>query len=740
MHVGRPTPRVDGRKKVTGEARYAGEFSEEHLVYGVIVNSAIARGQITRLDTRAALAVPGVLHVFTHRNRPKLAWFDRSYADMDSPLGSPFRPLYDDQIQFSGQPIALVVADTFEAARHAARLVEVGYEQLPFNTDIEKGEPRPPKKFTGGRKPPPKPRGDAEGALARAPVTVDARYVIPAEYHSPMEPFATTVIVESDGSFTVHDKTQGVSNSQGYVSRVFGVDAKQVRVVAPFVGGAFGAALRPNQSLFFAFMAAQALHRSVRVTLTRQQMFTFGYRPEATQRVALGADRRGHLTAIIHEATANVSRFEEYVESTVNFGPLLYRCENVRTSHLVVPLDAYTPADMRAPGAATGMFAVESAMDELADKLAMDPIALRLLNYTDRAIDEGNKPFASKELRECYRQGAERFGWERRSHTPRSMRDGDKLLGWGMATGVWDALQMPAKAHAKLSIDGTLTVGSGTTDIGTGTYTIMTQLAAEGLGLPLSAVTFELGDTNLPMAPLQGGSWTAVTVGSAVKNGVDDLANQLFKLAKKVPASPLADAKRDDVRFVDGHVVLAKNESQRVSFVDAMRFAGVLALESDAAAMPSPERAKYAHNTHSAVFVEVAVDETLGVIEVRRIVSAIAAGKILNPQTARSQISGAVVWGVSMTLHEEALVDHRLGRVMNHSFAEYHVSVNRDVGEIDVLFVDEHDPHVNALGAKGVGEIGIVGVAAAIANAVAHATGIRVRDLPITLDKLLETP
>ena len=736
MLVGRAMPRVDGRKKVTGRAQYAGEAPAEHLVHGVIVNSTIAKGKITSLDTRAALAVPGVLHVFTHENRPKLPWFDRSYTDMDSPYGSPFRPLYDAEIFHSGQPIALVVADSFETARHAARLVEVEYERAPFNTDIARGEARPPKKWTGGRKAPPKPRGDADAALTTAEVKVDREYQVPAEYHNPMEPFATTVIVENDGTFTVHDKTQGVSNSQTYVSRIFDVDAKNVRVVSPFVGGAFGSALRPQHSLFFAFMAAQALHRAVRVTLTRQQMFTFGHRPQAHQRVALGADRSGKLTAMVHEVTCDVSRSEDYVETIVNWGPLLYRCDNVRTSHEVVPIDAYTPMDMRAPGAVTGLFAFESAMDELAEKLGMDPIALRLQNYTDRAIDE-DKDFSSKELRKCYQEGAARFGWERRSQTPRSMRDGEKLIGWGMASGAWDAMQMVAKAHARLSIDGTLTVASGTTDIGTGTYTIMSQIAADSLGLPISAVTFELGDTRLPMAPLQGGSWTAVTVGSAVKKGCDDLAEQLWKLAKKMPASPLGDAKLEDVSFEDGHVVRKGDASKRVAFVDAMRAAGVLALESDVTAPPSPKRLPYAHNTHSAVFVEVAVDEDLGVIEVRRIVSAIAAGKILNPQTARSQILGAAVWGISMALHEEALVDHDLGRVMNHSLGEYHVSVNRDIGEVDVIFVEEHDEHVNPLGAKGVGEIGIVGVAAAVANAVAHATGIRVRELPITLDKLL---
>lgn len=734
-NVGREHARVDGRKKVTGQAPYAADHGAAELLHGVIVNAAIAVGEITRLDASRALAVPGVLHVFTHENRPPLPWFSKSYTDDDAPAGKPFRPLYDGTIRFDGQPIALVVAESLETARHAASLVSVTYRAGTPETSLRQhaGRARDPKKWAGGRKPPPKPRGDADGALASAAVRVDAEYGIPPEHHNPMELFATTVIAEPDGTFTVHDKTQGAFNSQQYACRVFDLAPEQVRIVSPFVGGAFGSALRPQHQLFFAMLAAKELRRSVRVEMTRPQMFTFGHRPTCLQRVSLGASKDGKLAAIVHEALTDVSRFEDYVETMVNWGPLLYACENVRTAHRFVELDVYTPIDMRAPGAVSGLFAFESAMDELAHALRLDPVRLRLENYAERAIDE-DKDFSSKELRACYAQGAERFGWSRRNPEPRSMREGDKLVGWGMASGCWDAQQMFAAARGSLGLDGRLRLTSGTTDIGTGTYTVMTQIAADVLGLPMDHVTFDLGDTRMPKAPLQGGSWTAVTVGSAVKATCDAIAAKLFDLAREALGP---DVKREDVAFEDGHVLVAADRSRRVSFVDAMRAANVLSLEAEETAVPDPRRTKYAHYSHSAVFVEVKVDETLGVVEVSRVVSAIAGGRVLSPKLARNQIMGGAVWGISMALHEESMLDHRFGRFVNHDLAGYHVPVNRDIGAIDVIFVDEHDEHVNALGAKGLGEIGIIGVAAAVANAVFHATGKRVRELPITLDKLL---
>ncbi|WP_207479759.1 xanthine dehydrogenase family protein molybdopterin-binding subunit [Arenibaculum pallidiluteum] len=737
--IGKPLSRVDGPLKVTGQARYAAEFNVPGLVHGYIVSSTITKGRITRIDTAAALRRPGVLHVFTHENRPHVAWFDRKWKDEDAPSGSPFRPLYDDRIVHAMQPVALVVAETFEAAREGARLVQVEYEAEPHETDLaaRRHEAFTPGKEKGGFEPPPKPRGDPDRALAEAAVKVDVEYVQPTEHHNPMEMHGSTVVYNDDGTLTVHDKTQGAPNSHSWVCSVFGLSKSAVRVISPFVGGAFGSGLRPQHQLFMAVMAALQLKRSVRVELSRPQMFTFGHRPPTIQRVALGAAPDGTLQAMIHEAVQESSQFENYVEIVVNWSGQQYRCDNVRLDYKLARLDVFTPLDMRAPGAATGVPAIEMAMDELAHALRMDPVELRLRNYTDRDPNQ-DKPFSSKELRACFAQGAERFGWSRRNPQPRSMREGRQLIGWGVASGVWDAMQGQADARATLGIDGHLVVASATADIGTGTYTVMSQIAAGTLGLPIGNVTFKLGDSALPMAPIEGGSWTVSSVGSAVLAACERVRGRLYKLAAKMEGAPLGKAKPADMVLTDGHVALAADPARRVPIAEVMRSGGVLAIEEEARSVPYyVKRAQHTLATHSAVFAEVRVDEDLGTVQVSRIVSAVAAGRIINPKTAGSQVMGGVVMGIGMALEEETFMDHGLGRYMNHDLAEYHVPVNADIGSIDVIFVDEHDEVVNPLGAKGVGEIGIVGVPAAIANAVFHATGVRVRELPITLDKVL---
>ncbi|MET0341293.1 MAG: xanthine dehydrogenase family protein molybdopterin-binding subunit [Polyangiales bacterium] len=738
--VGQGVRRVDGRAKVTGQAKYAAELTAPGLLHGVVVSSHVARGRIARIDMREALRLDGVVHVFTHENRPSLAWFDRSYRDQDAPKkGSPFRPLRDAQVVYSGQPVALVVARTFELARRAAALVQVTYDVAPHQTNlaVAREDAYDPGMAKDGFEPPPKPRGDADGAFARAKVRVDASYHTPVEHHNPMECHASTVIYEDDGMLTVYDKTQGVLNSLQYLTRAFGLQKGKVRVRSPFVGGAFGSALRPQYQLALAVMAARELHRSVRVSLTRKQMFTFGHRPETFQRVALAANEEGVLEAVIHEAVGETSRFEDYVEVVVNWSGLLYQCDNVRLGYEIAQVDNFTPLDMRAPGAALGVFALESAIDELSYAVGVDPLAIRLRNYAERDQNK-DLPFSSKELRACYQQGAERFGWARRTPAPRSMRDGSALMGWGVATGAWDAMQQKARARAVLSVDGSLTVSSATADIGTGTYTVMTQIAADASGVPIDRVRFELGDTTLPESPLQGGSWTVSSVGTAVQNACEALRDALRKLAQGQAGSPLAGAAAENLACAGGRVSLRSAPNQGVSYTDVLRAAGKVRLEVEAAGVPDAKRqAGFTRATHSAVFVEVKVDEALGTVQVTRVVSAIAGGRIVNPKTARSQIVGGVVWGIGMALHEESRMDPKLGRFVNHDFAEYHIPVNADVQDIDVLFVDEDDTVVNPLGAKGLGEIGIVGVAAAIANAVYHATGTRVRSLPITLDKLL---
>jgi xanthine dehydrogenase YagR molybdenum-binding subunit len=739
VKLGQPVSRVDGRAKVTGAARYAAEYNAPDLCFGVVVNSGIAKGKIARMDLAAASAVSGVLTIVTHENRPKMRSFGIFYKDMTAPGGSPFRPFYDENIVYSGQPIALVVATTFEAASYAASLVSVEYTTEPHDTNLMRNLSRghKPSRLKAGYSPPPDEKGDADGAFATAPVRIEAEYYSGVEHHNPMELFASTVIREADGHLTIYDKTQSSQNSRWYVSHVFGLSESRVTVRNPYVGGAFGSGLRPQYQLALAVMAALLLERSVRVVLTREQMFTFGHRPETFQRLKLGATADGKLTSIVHEAIAETSRFEDYVEVVVNWSGQLYACDNIRLEYKVVDLDQYSPIDMRAPGAAHGVHALEVAMDELSYALHIDPLALRLKNYAERDPMK-DLPFSSKELRACYSQGADRFGWNTRPLEPRSMREGSELIGWGMATGTWDAMQMFARASAVFHADGRLVVSSAATDIGTGTYTVMGTIAAATMGLPLQDVTFQLGDSTLPVAPIEGGSSHVTTVGSAVEGACEKLQKQLFKMAKDMEDSPLRNVRFRDVEFIEGTVRDRNNPASYVRMTDILAASDAPRVEVKYLMLPSMLRQKkFVRATHSAVFCEVRVDETLGTVRVTRVVSAIAAGRIMNAKTAHSQVSGAVVWGVSQALHEETHADHRFGRFMNHNFAEYHVAVNADIQDIEVIFVDEDDRVVSRLGAKGVGEIGLVGVSAAICNAIFHATGRRIRSTPMTPEKVM---
>ncbi|HDZ57753.1 MAG TPA: xanthine dehydrogenase family protein molybdopterin-binding subunit [Pseudomonas xinjiangensis] len=727
--LGKPVDRVDGPLKVTGQAQYAAEFQVPGLLYGSVVNSSIARGRILQIDSSAAEAVPGVVLVLTHANRPPIASYDKAYEDEDSADGASFRPLFNDRVLYSGQPIALVVAENLELARYAGSLLKVEYAAEPHNTDLRA---RLGKMHKAPAEIPPE-RGDVGSAMASARYRLDVEYSSPVEHHNPMEPHASTVHYLPDGQLEIHDKTQGVQNCMHYLEAVFGMEG-QIRILAPFVGGAFGSGLRPQYQLPLAVMAALKLKQSVRVVLKRQQMFTFGYRPRTIQRIGIGAGPGGQLEALTHQAIGQTSSFEDFTEHVVEWSGMLYQCPSVRLDYRLVSLDMYTPLDMRAPGAALGVFALECAMDELASAAGVDPLALRLTNYTDRNGNQ-DKPYSSKALRECYEQGAERFGWSKRLPEPRSMREGNQLIGWGMATGVWEALQMPASAKACLGPDGRLKVSSATADIGTGTYTVMTQIAAAALGLPMERVDFHLGDSSLSKAPLEGGSATVSSVGSAVQKACEELRQKLLDATQQSPESPFTGARLEDVSFNAGNMVLKSAPETSVDLQQIIAMTG--ALEAEVSVKPGEKRNEYATSTHSAVFVEVRVDEALGTVRVTRVVSAVAAGRIVNPKTAGNQIVGGVVWGIGMALQEESQIDHHLGRFMNHNFAEYHIPVNADIGAIDVLFVDEQDDVVNELGSKGVGEIGIVGVAAAVANAIYHATGKRVRDLPITLDKLM---
>jgi len=738
-HIGKPTNRVDGKLKVTGSARYAAEYPAPDLLYGVIVSATVPAGRIVKLDLVAAQAVAGVVRIFTHENRGKAAWLDRKWRDEVAPPGHPFRPLHSDRILFNGQPIALVVADSLEAARDAGSLVRAEYETEAFCTELEmkRSEAYEPPEKRSGIPPPPEPRGNAEEAFEQATHRLSAEYRINAEHHNPMELFGTTCVFEGPGKLTIYEKTQGSQNSQAYVASVFGLKSKNVRVINHYVGGAFGSALRPQQQLFFAAMASLELERSVRVTLTRSQMFYIGYRPDTYHAIALAADDKGRLTSIIHDAVAATSHYEDYQEAVVNWSGMMYHCDNVKLSYNLAKLNTATPCDMRAPGASVGVNAFECAVDELCHDIHIDPLAFRRLNFASTDENTG-KMLTSKALLSCYEQGAAAIRWDRRLAKPRSLKEGREYVGIGMATGMWDAFLMKAAAEAKLTADGRLEVSTAASDIGTGTWTILAQVGADALGLSLDAITPRIGDSSLPASPVEGGSWTAASNGSAVMAACEAIKATLFKHAKAMTNSPLSQADYEDVLFLNGRVAHKNDNGRSLSLREVMQGADLSEIVEKGKASPNLlQMRKYVSYTHSAVFAEVRVDEDLGVVRIPKIICAVAAGRIINPKTARSQILGGVVMGIGMALHEEAMTDHRLGKIMNHSLAEYHVPVHADIADIEVIFVDETDDKVSPLGVKGLGEIGIVGTAAAVANAIFNATGRRVRDFPITLDKLI---
>jgi len=739
--VGKPVSRLEGHLKVTGSSKYAGEYEAPDLLYGYIVNSTITKGKIKSIDTETVKKMEGVIEVFTHENKPSTAWFDFQYADMDAPPGIVFKPLKDNEIKYNGQPIALVVAETFEMARYAAAKINIVYEEENFETDLKTNleKARDPKKGMASllKPPPPKSNGDFQKEYDHSFVKTDSHFSHGTEHHNPMEMYASTVIYEGKNKLKIYDKTQGTINSQMYVANVFGLKMKNVQVISPFVGGGFGSGLRPQQQLFMAVMASLALKRNVRVTLSRAQMYMIGHRPPTLQHTKFGADKSGKVNAMYHKAIGETSRFEDYVEIVVNWANMLYPAENTLLEHQLVPLDVYSPLDMRAPGGSTGMHAIEVTMDEIAYQLNIDPLELRLINYSE--IDKSSdKEYSSKELRKCYLKGAEKFGWNQRNPKPRSMKRGNKLVGYGMATGIWDANRIFGRAEAIMTSDGKVEVKSAVTDIGTGTFTIMTQIAADELGLPIEDVTFSYADSKMPFAPIQGGSFTTATVGPAVQAACQALNKKLFKKAKDLKNSVLGDTKFNQVTFKNGFIIHNDNPEIKVSISEIFEANEGKPIKTTNSAIPNPlTYGKKARAVHSAVFVEVEVDEELGVIEVRRALTAVAAGKIINPKTAESQVLGGMIWGLSKALHEETIVDHELGKYMNANLAEYHIPVHADIHDLQVLFIDEEDQFVNDLGVKGVGEIGGVGMPPAVTNAIFHATGKRIYDLPIHFDKLL---
>jgi xanthine dehydrogenase YagR molybdenum-binding subunit len=737
--IGAPINRSDGWAKVSGAARYAAEHPVAGLAHAVLVTSTIPSGRIARIDASGASQVPGLLLALTHENAMALPPETRA-GKLSPPIGRVLSLLQDDAIHYNNQPVAVVVADTLEHAREAAARLHVEYESAPAVLDFElaRQSAHAPDKVLG--EDPDTRRGNLHGGLLTGSARHDAVYTTPFESHNPLEPHATIAAWDGD-HLTLYDSTQYIKGVQQLVAATLGIGPDQLTVLCPFTGGGFGCKGSVWSHVVLAAMAARQAARAVKLVLDRAQMFgPVGMRPVTAQRMRLAALPDGRLTATSHDVVSCTSMIEDWTESCALVTRMMYESPNQQTSHRLARMNLGTPTFMRAPGEATGTFALESAMDELSVELGIDPVQLRLQNYTARDPDK-QLPWSSKSLRQCYELGAQRFGWSQRDPQPRSMRDGRQLVGWGMASATYPMRRMAASCTVVLLADGSAIARSATQDLGTGTYTVMTQVAAEALGVPLARMRFELGDSRLPYAPVSGGSMTVASVASAVQAAAGALRQKLIGLASADPASPLFGALPVDVGAVDGWLFVRADRARREPMADIVarhgQGAAMRGVEATAEAAPGEEKQKYSMHSFGAVFVEVHVDEDVGHIRVPRVVGAYGVGKLINRKTGHSQLMGGIVWGLGMALFEETLIDQRVGRAVNGNLAEYHVPVNADIGTIDVQVVDEDDPHINPLGAKGIGEIGITGVAAAVANAVYHATGRRVRDLPITLDKLL---
>ena len=727
--VGSALDRKDGPAKLSGSANYMSDFNEPRMAYALLVTSTIAKGRIASFDISRAEKAPGVLLVMTHANAPKL-----SAQKAEPPADRELSLLQTDMVRYNGEPIAVIVAESLEQARAAADLLQVRYahEAPTLDFDAALASAYAPSQIPHGKAD--AEWGDAKSALGSAAVKVDQIYTTPMESHNPMEPHGTLAVWHGD-ALTVHDSTQGVSGARKTLAKRLGVPAEKVRVISPYIGGGFGCKGSPWSHVVLAAMAARQVARPVRLVLDRTQMFgPVGYRPRTRQHIALGANKDGKLTAVIHEVVSPTSTFEDWCEPSAMLTRMLYACPNVSTSHRLVKLNLGTPTFQRAPGISTGSFALESALDELAVALQMDPLELRLRNYAETEPESG-KPWSSKKLRECYLDAAERFGWSKRKPQVGSMRDGDKLIGYGMATITYPAHRQPASATVRVNADGTGLVRCGTQDIGTGTYTIIAQVAADALGIAVERVQVEIGDSDLPEAPVSGGSMTAASVTPVVREAALKARNELIARAIADPASPFHGREHNGIALDGGAIIDQKNPQQRELIAVMLARGGGQPLEMSASAKPEDE--KYATHSFGAAFVEVAVDPQLGEVRVRRIVASYSVGKLLNAKTGRSQFLGGIVWGIGMALMEETHVDAKTGRVLNANLAQYHVPVAADIPDIDVRAVDEDDQNFNSLGARGIGEIGITGVPAAIANAVYHATGKRIRDLPILPEKLL---
>jgi xanthine dehydrogenase YagR molybdenum-binding subunit len=728
--IGQPLDRVDGIRKITGKATFTGDVSIANQAHAVLVLSSVPKGRIASLDTRAAEHAPGVVYVMTAMNAARLPQGGR--AGVNPPAGRVLSLLQDLEVRYNREPVALVVAETREQAVAAAAMMDVRYQESPAQMDFsrEQGSAHSPGKVNGENADSTRGAGASDGADQQ----VAAAYATPMEHHNPLEPHATLAHWAGE-HVTLYDSTQYITGTQGTLAKVLGVPKENVRVICPFVGGGFGCKGSMWSHVALTAMAARHLDRPVKLVLERPQMFgPVGGRPLTVQKFSVSARRNGQFVAMRHDVLSHTSVIEDFTEPAALQTRIMYSCPNLATTHRLVALNVGTPTFQRAPGHATGTFALESAIDELAYALGMDPIQLRLRN--EPALDpEKQLPWSSRSLRQCYESGAAAFGWSRRSAAPKGMLKGRTAVGWGMASATYPANRQAAKARARITVDGRVIVQSGTQELGTGTYTVMTQVAADALGYPPERVTFELGDSDLPEAPVSGGSQSVASVAPAVRAATLALRDRLIDLSLADEASPVRGAARADITIENG-LIGTRTGARREPLSALVARAGGADVIAEGSAQPGPEKQQYSMHSFGAVFAEVEVDRDLGQIRVPRIVARYGIGRLLNAKTGRSQLMGGIVWGVGMALTEESVLDERTGRIVNANLAEYHVPTNADIGEIDVGVVAEDDPYINSLGARGIGEIGITGVAAALANAVYHAVGVRVRELPITLDKL----
>ncbi len=724
--IGQSVVRVDGPAKLTGSARYAAEFDAPRLAYGVLVTSTVASGRIARMDTAAAEALPGVLLIMTPANAPRLPQGANTGA---------LSLLQSSEVRYNNEPIAVVVAETLEQAHYAAARVGVKYRAATPRLDFEAGFPTA---HPGGHghDPADVASGRLEAGMAQAEVTLDKIYTTPPQNHNAMEPHA--VLAQWEGEkLTVHASTQYLAGVQFTLAKLLGLPNDNIRVLCPFTGGGFGSKGMTWSHVILAAMAAKAVQRPVRIALERPQMFgPVGGRPRTHQHIVLGAKRDGTLTAVQHDAYTHTAVMDDFTEPASNQTRMLYASPVISTSQRLVALNVGPQTYQRAPGEATGTFALEIALDELAYALKMDPIALRLKNYAEKD-PTSNKPFSSKHLRECYAQGAERFGWARRNPEPRSTRRGHELVGWGMATATYSANRSGATATVRMEPTGRATVFSATHDMGQGMYTVMAQVAAATLNMPITLIDARLGDSEMPKAPVSGGSQSTASVMPAVQAAAQQVTLKLITASVADPASPFHGLEPGQLAFADGMLRRRDNKGASEPFLALLARNGGAAVEATASAQPDQESEAYSNHSWGAVFAEVGVDETLGMPHVHRVVGVYDIGRLLTEKAGKSQLIGGIVWGISLALQEQTHLDALTGRPVNNNLAEYHVPVNADIGEIDVSVLDIPDTKFNPLGARGIGEIGITGVSAAIANAIYHATGKRLRHAPITPDQLL---